>query len=180
MDTPPYVQVVERVPSFWIDGEDGEVFIPFYVHDEVFPDDIEPDDLRDLVTAALEIWYAPLREAGRRVEVPLLWASSSAPPPERRVDVFFVWRGDGWLGVTRYNGTLVQVELSVRAQSTDRFLTRRELLAITIHEFGHALGISQPGHSQNPNDIMFGHDLESSWITLSNGDRETLLSLYPR
>ena len=67
----------------------------------------------------------------------------------------------------------------MRPASTDRFLTRRELLALTIHEMGHALGISRPGHSPNPDDVMFGHDLSNDWITLSDGDREVILALYP-
>jgi len=36
-----------------------------------------------------------------------------------------------------------------------------------------------PGHSPDPNDVMFGHNLENTWITLSNGDRLTILNLFP-
>jgi predicted Zn-dependent protease len=48
-----------------------------------------------------------------------------------------------------------------------------------LHEFGHALGISRPGHSFNSADVMFGHNLATTWITLSDGDRSTLLELFP-
>lgn len=178
-ETSGYADQVERVPSFWLDGGGGDLVIPFYVRDDAFPDGADGDALRDITRAALDVWIAPLEANDRPVRVQLQFASSALPEPTRRVRVSYVNRGDNWLGVTRYDGDEVDVLISLHAVEIDRVLTRRELLALTIHEFGHALGISQPGHSLDPNDVMFGHNLDNDWVTLSDGDRATILALYP-
>lgn len=178
-DTPGYLAFVNRVPSFWLEDTEGEVTIPFYVHDDQFPSGTNVELLRATVVGALSTWREPLDAAGRNVSLPLIFASSGQPPPVRGVHVRYVTRGEYWLGVTDYFGDRVEVQVSVKELNLDRFLPRRKLFALTLHELGHALGISQPGHSPNPNDVMYGHDLVSSWVTLSDGDRATLLSLFP-
>lgn len=178
-DTHAYADQIERVPSFWLDGGLGDLVIPFYVRDDEFPQGANGDALRDIARAALSVWTEPLAAENRPVRVQLQFASTMLPEPLRRVRVSYVNRGENWLGVTRYDGDRVDVLISLHAIETDRVLTRRELLALTIHEFGHALGISQPGHSLDPNDVMFGHNLDNDWVTLSAGDRATILALYP-
>ncbi len=191
-DTPAYTEVAFRVPSFWTETrgpDDPTVVVPIFVRDDAFPSDVDADAVREVVVAAVETWLDPLESDGRPVRLPVIWSSTSEPEPERRVDVRFVARGLNWLGRTTYHDTHVEVEISLGSLSVDRALTRRELLALSIHEFGHALGISQsapgsdevgpPGHSPNPNDVMYGHNLDNTWITLSRGDRETILALFP-
>jgi hypothetical protein len=178
-DTEPYLTFVNRVPSFWVEEEGGEVTIPFYVHDDELPSGVEAELLQEIVAGALDSWREPLDAAGRNVDLPLIYASSGQPEPVRGVHVYYVTRGEYWLGATDYLGDRVEVRVSVKELNLDRFLPRRKVFALMLHELGHALGISQPGHSPNPNDVMYGHDLESSWVTLSQGDRSTLLALFP-
>jgi hypothetical protein len=179
MDTPPYLEVVSAVPSFWTEDASGGITVTFYLRDDRAPEGMDPEAIREVLAAAVATWLEPLEETGRNVRLPIIWASRGLPPPVRHVEVVFVERGEAWLGATRYHTNRVEVEVSVKPMSLDRFLKRRELLALAIHEIGHSLGISQPGHSLNANDVMFGHDLENDWITLSKGDRAVILSLFP-
>jgi hypothetical protein len=192
LDTEPYLDVVFRIPSFWVDeAAPGETTVFYYVRDDSIPAGVDREAVREIVAAAAETWHEPLREAHRNVDLRVLFATEGPPPGGPRVEVAFVWRGQSWLGRTIYLADHVRVELSVRALSLERFLTRRELLALAVHELGHSLGIStgapgtdettgKPGHSPNPNDVMYGHNLDNTWVTLSNGDRQTIVSLFPR
>ncbi len=178
-ETPPYLEFVNEVPSFWTRGVEGEVVVPILLRDDQLPEGVSLETLRDIVTAAVATWLEPLQDAGRRVTLPVMFALEGHPRPARGVQVVFTDRALGFVGVTTYNGDQVDVEVAVTPVSLERFVTRRELLALTLHEMGHALGISQPGHSLNPNDVMFGHHQSHDWITLSGGDREVILALFP-
>jgi hypothetical protein len=178
-DTPPYYSVIQRIPSFWLDGVDGPVVIPILLRDDRAPDGVPRETLREILTAAVATWREPLEEEERNVRLSVIFASEGYAQPARGVQVTYIDRPLEFIGVTHYNGEQVEVEIAVRPAATNRFLTRRELLALTIHEMGHALGISRTGHSPNPNDVMFGHDLTNDWITLSEGDRKVILALFP-
>jgi len=193
-DTAPYLGEVITVPSFWIQNQedpDARLVIPFYVHDESFPGDVEDDVLRSIVEAAVGTWQDALAGLDRDIRMPVLYESRGYPMPEVRVDVRYVTRGEAWLGATRYlcrstglpceeheSWGVIDVEISVKALSSDRYLSRREILALTLHEFGHALGISRPGHSDDPDDVMYGHNLDNTWVSLSAGDVATIRALY--
>lgn len=192
--TADYLQEVITVPSFWIQNQEdpaARLVIPFYVRDDGFPGDVEGDALRAIVEAAVRTWSDALAGIDREVRMPVIYESSGYPMPEIRVDVRFVTRGEAWLGATRYlcratglpceepeSWGVIDVEISVKALSSDRYLSRRDILALTLHEFGHALGISRPGHSDDPDDVMYGHNLDNTWVTLSEGDVATIRALY--
>jgi hypothetical protein len=158
---------------------EGDLVITFRLSDDRPPGGVEMDVLRDILQAAVSTWLDPLRAAGRRVDLRVVDATREGQPDGPAVEVRFVGRGEGWLGVTLHDGDRVEVAIAVRAVAVDRFLSRREILAVTLHEVGHALGIANTGHSPNPNDVMFGHNLQNHWITLSEADRAVILALFP-
>ncbi len=178
-NTSRYLDVIEEVPSFWLEGTEGRLVLPILLRDDIAPAGVPHEVLRETLSAAVATWREPLAAKSRSVRLSVIYASEGHPPPARGVQVTYLERPIDFLGVTRYGEDNVTVEIAVRPASTDRFLTRRELLALTIHEMGHALGISRSGHSSNPNDVMFGHDLSNDWITLSEGDRKVILALFP-
>lgn len=192
--TVAYLSEVITVPSFWVQNQEDpaeRLVIPFYVHDTSFPGDVQDDVLRSIVEAAVGTWQDALTGLDRDIRMPVLLESRGYPVPEVRVDVRYVTRGEAWLGATRYlcrstglpceeheSWGVIDVEISVKALSSDRYLSRREILALTLHEFGHALGISRPGHSDDPDDVMYGHNLDNTWVSLSDGDVATIRALY--
>lgn len=84
----------------------------------------------------------------------------------------------------RYKTHRSEVHLALRAQQgsaigTDSpFFSQEELMAIAVHEVGHALGLP---HSKNPEDIMtpyiFRLTAQSQW-RISSRDLNTLAYLY--
>jgi hypothetical protein len=177
--TPAYLDHVAEVPSFWASRAGSDLVITFRLRDDRPPSGVEIEALRDVLHAAVSTWRDPLRAAGRRVDLRVVDATRAGRPDGPSIEVRFVDRGEGWLGVTRYDGEQVEIEISVRSVAVDRFLSRREILALTLHEVGHALGIANTGHSPNANDVMFGHNLQNHWITLSEADRAVILALFP-
>ena len=56
-------------------------------------------------------------------------------------------------------------------------MTENRIRQITLHEIGHALGIT--GHTTNPNDAMFfSVTLEDRWKDLSARDAATIVRMY--
>lgn len=79
-----------------------------------------------------------------------------------------------------FNGKLLQADvlLATHKPSSDIPMSRAEVLAVCVHEFGHALGIQ--GHSPDPNDVMYwaSREGEAPRTKLSSRDVTTLKLLY--
>jgi hypothetical protein len=69
--------------------------------------------------------------------------------------------------------------LALESDVNNRALTQNELLAVAIHEFGHAYGLYKfgpaQGHSSHTGSVMYSG---SDWTTLAPGDAATIRELY--
>ena len=78
----------------------------------------------------------------------------------------------------------VDVTVLTRNPKTGLLLSKEQVLSVTLHEFGHAMGItcgldgsSCKAHSPNPGDIMYPAT-QYFFQRLSPGDRFTIRDLY--
>ncbi len=82
--------------------------------------------------------------------------------------------------ITRSNGkkyfVKAIVEIARNKSTTGGKYTDAELLSVTLHEVGHAIGITS--HSDNINDIMYYSTATYRNSTLSNRDINTVRKLY--
>ncbi|MBQ4647250.1 MAG: matrixin family metalloprotease [Candidatus Gastranaerophilales bacterium] len=84
-------------------------------------------------------------------------------------------------GITKYarttKGDLVKAEIQISLiDPNNNYFNDKEILSVTLHEIGHALGIA--GHSKNLNDIMYYSTDSYKNGIISKKDVNTMMKIY--
>ena len=148
--------------------------------------------MTEAVINARDIWTQAIRDAGVACEAVTRFEGegqtlfTSLP----RIDVYFVRqvnsgsnRGATTITLHPFGRTFSRVDISIATEYVSngqtKNMSRDDYMCTSAHEFGHAVGIlcfgGCPGHSPNPNDVMYS---PSRYWTLSNGDKTTIGFIY--
>jgi len=191
--TPAYLSEALGPDSFRWTGRTTsgveQVNLYIEVDDVNVPPSFDQEAWKAIVPKAREIWKAAINElTGVHIDSWTRWRSKERFDSNRTVvHIGFEERSDSsWAGHTAVSSLAKQVNdvnitIAMRRPTTDELFSQEQLLMITLHELGHALGIAgingATGHSSNDLDVMYW---SGYWASLSGGDAKSIRALYSR